>query len=441
MRSFYIFGFALLLTLSAFARDLHVRLPKRSDSTPVQNYNRDGVSALQRHDYTKAKKLFYKAYLLDPNDPFTLNNLGYVAELEGDVDRAQRFYDLSEAMNSDAVVDKATSKEATGKEVTKVAGHFEQGPMQVNKLNLEAISFLIKGRPYEAEKILNAALKVDPQNPFTLNNLGYDMEQQGEMEKAIKFYNDSASRRSDEPIIVAVKKDWRGKGISEIAARNAQRVQTALAASNTPEAQVATLNLRGVSALNRNDHRAARQYFEQAFQMDNNNAFALNNMGYLAEIDGDRETAQLYYEKAKSAAQAERRVTVASDPHVEGKRLDSVASTSDKLVDQRMEAMRVERRRSGPGTGVTLADRGFSKIPPPEAITPTPQPEPEGPVPQTAPPVTNAPVANAPAVQQNSSAGSTPAQSNPAQTNQVPNQAQPRTPAPAQDIDPVQAPK
>jgi Flp pilus assembly protein TadD len=40
----------------------------------------------------KAKAIFYKAYLLDPGNPFTLNNLGYVAELEGQEDRAKTLH-------------------------------------------------------------------------------------------------------------------------------------------------------------------------------------------------------------------------------------------------------------------------------------------------------------------------------------------------------------
>ena len=78
----------VLLVPCVFAKDKEVRipLPKRSHATPVQNLNREGVKALEKHDYAKAKRLFYQAYLLDPNDPFTLNNLGYVSELSGDIE-------------------------------------------------------------------------------------------------------------------------------------------------------------------------------------------------------------------------------------------------------------------------------------------------------------------------------------------------------------------
>src|SRR5215469_17243797 len=52
----------------AKGQQITVPLPKKNDYTPVQQLNRDGVKALRKHDISKAKRLFYKAYLVDPND-------------------------------------------------------------------------------------------------------------------------------------------------------------------------------------------------------------------------------------------------------------------------------------------------------------------------------------------------------------------------------------
>src|SRR6476659_2491017 len=95
MRSLFLSILALAFlqgAVSAVAQEVRIPLPKKSKYTPVQQLNRDGVAALKKHDIGKAKRLFYKAYLIDPNDPFTLNNLGYVSELEGSLKRAQRYY-------------------------------------------------------------------------------------------------------------------------------------------------------------------------------------------------------------------------------------------------------------------------------------------------------------------------------------------------------------
>ena len=51
-------GALLLGTSLLYAGDIHVNLPKRSKPTPVQQLNRDGVKAVERHDYDRAKKLF-----------------------------------------------------------------------------------------------------------------------------------------------------------------------------------------------------------------------------------------------------------------------------------------------------------------------------------------------------------------------------------------------
>ena len=73
----------------AWGKDIRITIPKHSELTPVQRLNREGVDAVRRHQYEKAEAIFYKAYLYDAADPFTLNNLGYISELQGKLDRAQ----------------------------------------------------------------------------------------------------------------------------------------------------------------------------------------------------------------------------------------------------------------------------------------------------------------------------------------------------------------
>ncbi|HEV2117229.1 MAG TPA: hypothetical protein VGR48_14455, partial [Terriglobales bacterium] len=137
---------------------LRITLPKRTKATPVQKLNREGVKAIAHHDYEKAKKLFYDAYLIDPNDPFTLNNLGYISELEGEVDRAERFYALAAQNRSDAAVDMSNVDAVRGKPVSTVAGNADDRQLQVNRFNVQAIDLLIKDRAPEADLVLQKAL-------------------------------------------------------------------------------------------------------------------------------------------------------------------------------------------------------------------------------------------------------------------------------------------
>ena len=362
--------------VSAPAQQLRIPLPKKSKFTPVQQLNRDGVAALKKHDISKAKRLFYKAYLIDPNDPFTLNNLGYVSELEGSLERAQRYYDQAKANTSEAVIDRSTSQDAQGKTVANVAGHTAEGPMKVNELNSEALGLLNRDRAPEADVVLQAALKIDPKNPFTLNNMGFAKEKEGELESAIRYYDSSAATGSREPIVIAFNKSWRGKPISEVAQQNAEKSRKELSKNQDMQARVARLNLRGVSAMNRNDRKAARDSFEQAYKMDPKNSFALNNMGYLAELEGDTETAQSFYEQAQRAERARQKVMVSTRPEVEGQTVGHVAEQSTTLVESAFEAKAEARRRSGAAPALRTRDNRIivePKTPPPTTNTTPPE--------------------------------------------------------------------
>lgn len=109
----------LLATVPSIAQrgDLRLPLPTKSRVTPVQQLNREGVKELKRGHVKKAKQHFVKAYLLDPDDPFTLNNLGYIAEIEGDVDRALKYYQLAANTSTEAVIDEASRKGLRGQPV------------------------------------------------------------------------------------------------------------------------------------------------------------------------------------------------------------------------------------------------------------------------------------------------------------------------------------
>ena len=358
---------------TAAAQEVRIPLPKRSKPTPVQKLNRDGVAAVKKNKLEEAKKLFYKAYLLDPNDPFTLNNLGYVAELEGDIERATRYYELSQANHSEAVVDRASVKDHEGKTVSAIAGRAEAGSMMVNRLNIEAIGLLNKDRVAEADAVLQKALAMDTRNPFTLNNLGHAKEKQGEYEQALSFYTQAARTNSDEKIIVAVKSDWRGKKISDIASQNAEKMRDLLDESQDVEQQVARLNLRGVSAINRNDRRTAKTFFQQAYRLDPENAFTLNNMGYLAELEGDRETANFYYAKAQEAERADAKVAVATRRDAEGKPLERVATQNDLAVAAKMQAEVEAKRRQGGDVQLKRRDGTVVVDPPKPPETNQPQ--------------------------------------------------------------------
>src|SRR5260370_38623710 len=360
MRSLLVLLFLLSLCdlpVQAPAQELRLPVPKKSKYTPVQQLNRDGVKALQKHDISKDRGLFYKGCVIDLNDPFTLNNPGYVAELERELDRARRYYDLAEANTSEAVIEKSTEKQVEGKTLTKVAGHVLGDQMKVNQLNSEAVRLLSQDRAPEADLVLQQALTIDPNNPFTLNNLGFAKEKEGALEEAIKNYQRAANTHSAERIVVAANKDWRGKSISEVAQRNADNTGVELAKAGDLDARVARLNLQGVSAMNRNDRTTARADFQQAYKLDPSNSFTINNMGYLAELDGDKATAQSYYDQAQAALRSHAKVAVATPAEVEGRESRRVAEESSGLMESSMEAVAEAKRSSGARPALKTRDK------------------------------------------------------------------------------------
>ena len=334
---------------NASAGDLKLTLPKRSELTLVQRLNRDGVEALRKQQYEKAEGFFYKAYLYDPGDPFTLNNLGYISELQGLLDRAQKFYALASEQASDAVIDRTNAKRLEGKPMREAFGGLNDVPMQINRMNVEAIRLLSQNRTPEADLLLQQALAMDPRNTFTLNNMGVAKESRGDYEQALTYYRAAADSHSSEPVIVTLNHAWRGKPVSEMAADSAKKLTERMQNAATDQAQAALLAVRGVSATNRNNWPAAKQDFLRAYSLDPNSAFSINNIGYLAERDGDLETAQFFYARARKAEHANDRVGLATQRSAEGKHLSAVITDSGQQVgDKIVFENQARQRQSGP---------------------------------------------------------------------------------------------
>lgn len=343
----------------------------------MQGLNREGVDAVRKHDLAKAKSLFYRAYLLDPDDPFTLNNLGYVSELDGQAEQSQNYYLVASRAQTDAVVDRASSRRMEGQLFLTALTGTQNASLDVNRANISAVALLSEGRASEAGTMLQEALAVDEKNPFTLNNLGVAKEMEGDFAGALTCYRASADLHSAEPVIVTQDGATRGKPVSEMAADAAKRLSRRMNTLETPEEQASLLNLRGVAALNRNDPETASKDFLQAYTLDPYSAFSLNNAGYVAELDGDLETAQIFYEKARAARQANAKVGLASRASAEGAKLLQVADESNQSVGAMIDELSAARRRE---TGPIVLKRRDGKpldepSEPPEQQPPVPQPD------------------------------------------------------------------
>lgn len=322
----------------------------------MQRLNREGVEAIRHHQYDKAEALFYKAYLYDPGDPFTLNNLGYVSELQGQVDRAEQLYKLSAEQGSRADIALSSEKALQGKPMKYAYADLQDVPMQVNRMNVDAIQLLEHDRGFEAEALLKHALALEPENAFTLNNMGVADEAIGDLDDALRYYRDAAGQRSKAPVVVTLKKSWRGKPVSQMAEDSAHNLQKRMSQMDPSEIQAIGLTARGVEAANQNDWPTAKKDFMEAYTLDPNSAFALNNRGYVAERDGDFETAQFFYDKARTAVDAGAKIGLATQSAAEGQQLAAVAGESGQDVNSELAAFGAARRQqTGP---IVLVPRG-----------------------------------------------------------------------------------
>lgn len=381
---------ALLSSESARAGDLKLSLPRRSEYTPVQKLNRDGVEAVRKHQYRKAESLFYKAYLYDPDDPFTLNNLGYIAELEGQVDRAEKFYALASRRAAGAVIDESSSAHLKGKPVEVAIAKVGDTTVRINQANVDAIRLFSQGRAREADALLRQSLALDPKNPFTLNNLGLAKEMEGDFSQALRYYSEVANLKSEQPVVVTLSSRWRGRPVSDMAAESAREMRERMERPENAADRAAELNLRGVTAVNQNDWAAAEKDFREAYRLNPDSAFSLNNSGFVAEMAGDPETAQDFYEKARQAQGGDLHVGVATRRDAEGMKLSEVAGENDQKMDSLFEARRAARsRETGP---IELKRRDHPAVGEPSQATtqpPSQQPTlgpPQPPIPQLQPP-------------------------------------------------------
>lgn len=348
---------AVLAAPQARAKDnLVLNVPLHSKTSPVQRLNRTGVEAVRKNQYEKAEALFQKAYLYDPSDPFTLNNLGYVAELRGDLDRAHKYYLMATQQGCDAPIDQSSLKSLKGKPMRAAYDNLQDLPMRINRVNLDAMSLVKEGRGFEAMAMLQQALAADPHNPFTMNNLGVASESMGDFNGAMKYYTQVADLHTSERVSVTPEKAWRGKSISAMAGASAKRLRTRMALMSQPQLEALKYNERGVFEANQNQWSAARQDFLRAYQIDSSSAFSLNNRAYVAERDGDLESAQFFYEKSWRADDANDRVGIATDRFAEGQKINSVATDSDGRVNSSLAYY--GRQRHQQTAPVELTPRG-----------------------------------------------------------------------------------
>jgi len=99
--------------------------------------------------------------------------------------------------------------------------------------------------------------------------------------------------------------------------------------------------------------------------------FAINNIGYLSEIEGDRETAQFFYDKAQAMGGVT--VGLATRRSAEGMRLSQVAADSDHKVEAKVSQEREALRQQHEPIVLRRRDNSIVGEPSTHPVAPAPQ--------------------------------------------------------------------
>jgi Flp pilus assembly protein TadD len=209
---------------------------------------------------------------------------------------------------------------------------------------------------------------VDPHNAFTLNNLGVAYESVADLDNALRYYQEAADTGSKELALVTADSSWRGHSVSAMARESVHRLQQQRRSVDPAQAKAVMYTLRGIRAENANNWTEARQDFLQAYSLQPSSAFTLNNRGYVAEREGDLETAQFFYQRAQRAPDSTAKVGIATRLSAKGQPLIAVADQSNGKVDDALEVY--SRQRKQPSAPVELTPRGGSS-----EESPNPQPD------------------------------------------------------------------
>jgi Flp pilus assembly protein TadD len=148
-----------------------------------------------------------------------------------------------------------------------------------------------------------------------------------------------------------------------MAEQNARTLRSRLERQQNNDVTLAELNFRGVSAINRNDLKTAERDFRSAYALDPNNAFAMNNIAYLAELEGDQETAEYFYARAREVAGTNTKVGLATRRSAEGLSLFQVARDSDSKVEAVVSQEREALRRQHPPVVLRRRDNSLVEEP------------------------------------------------------------------------------
>ncbi|MCB0707394.1 MAG: tetratricopeptide repeat protein [Saprospiraceae bacterium] len=235
------------------------------------HFDEQGYPSLKRYNfeaYVERYSLYYKSEELDAlaGLPLLINGkLGgyHFGEMSGSNDEKVGVWwpgvleRLNEGLNKE---------EAPDSNIEKLEARVKNEPESLEALNELARAYRLSPvhGPEQALPILEQALKIDPDNTFTLNEYGIQLRESGQIEAAIQHFESSLKR--------------------------------------DPKNTFALNELGYTYMLPLQNYEMAINYFQQTLEIDPDNIFALSHIGSAFRESGDYTSAYEMLEKARKLA-------------------------------------------------------------------------------------------------------------------------------------------
>jgi len=163
----------------------------------------DGVIALSNNDFAKAKELFKKAIMENPENVDAYYNLGAVEINQGNPTLALKTYHKALALapsDYEVIYNIGTVYLSLGK-IDKAIEYFEKAksinPFYTNTLNNLGVAYQQVGRLEDSIETLTESLEIR-ELPSTYNNIGVAQSKKGLPSEAIKYFHKAISLQNDD---------------------------------------------------------------------------------------------------------------------------------------------------------------------------------------------------------------------------------------------------
>lgn len=176
----YRFSIVTFIKLKNYDRALNIATWfKNSLTLGSDDYCNTGLAALYKKDYVLAKIDFEKSLQLNPDNAYTLNNIGYYYTVAGEFEKAIPCLDKALILKPD----------------------FSYA------YNNRGLAKIKTGNVAEGLNDINKAIELDNTNSYVYRNLGIYHMDKGEFEEAIRLFNKAYDMDADTDMIDELKRE------------------------------------------------------------------------------------------------------------------------------------------------------------------------------------------------------------------------------------------